>query len=59
MGLTTVNHVDYVDKAQLRLSIEQYDCTRNLHNSQKRVTLYAMDDLFNFFCTELATVIIL
>ena len=37
-----------------RLNIDQ--CTWNLHNSQ--VTQYVMDDLFNFFCTELATEIL-
>ena len=38
MGFTTVTHVYHVDKAQLRLTIDQ--CTWNLHNSQWNVTQY-------------------
>ena len=32
MGFTRVTHVYHVDKAQLRLNVDQ--CTWNLHNSQ-------------------------
>ena len=51
----------YVDKAQLRLNIDQ--CTWNLHISQKKVKQYVMDTqtwfVHFFFCTELANVILL
>ena len=51
MGFIKVTHVYHVDKAQLRLNIDQ--CTWNLHNSQQKDTQYFMDDLLNFSALNL------